>query len=210
MEYLKYLNTKLKYNSFLRFFFQGLEKLGIVIEPYYVFTEGLFTVGHMQCNNDFGNYTIESFNADDMREIAVMPYRNTSYEYLTNLLERGKKCIGIKHGGKIVSFVWMDIDVCTLRELPIKKLEYDEACLFDGYTVVPYRGKGLSSYLYYHVYKFGETLGKKKFYAVCNVFNKSTLKVRNKMNSQVESLGLYIKLFNKLIMNKTIKRYDKS
>ncbi len=166
MYYLKHIRDKFKYNPFMRVVQDGLTKMGIRISPYYLVLEGLFNKSLPDFEKGFNEYEIGFLREEDMKEISVIPGpdRTFSEKDLLLRLKEGKKCLGIKYRGKIVAFTWFGLVEFGSKFLRFA-LKDDEAYLFDAYTLMSFRGKGLAPYMRYQCYKELARLGRYKLYS---------------------------------------------
>ncbi len=115
MFYLKHIWLKIHYNPFIRLIFDGLMKIGIRIQPYYVVQEGLFNGSLPHLETGFNEYEISFLKPQDMKAIAAIPGRIISEEELLLRLKEGKKCFGLKYRGELVAFTWCDLYKCGFK-----------------------------------------------------------------------------------------------
>lgn len=208
MYYLKHIWAKFKYNPFMRVVLDGLTKMGIRISPYYVVLEGLFNRSLPDLEKGFDEYEIGFLGTEDMKEIYAIPGpdRTFSEEDLLLRLKEGKKCLGLKYKKEIIAFTWFDLAEFSCRFYRFS-LKEDEAYLFDAYTLMPFRGKGIAPYMRYQCYKALAKLGRNKLYSVSGCFNTPSIKFKMKLNAKLLELGLYIELFKRWSFNSRLKRF---
>ena len=208
MYYLKHIWAKFKYNPFAKVVLDGLSKMGIRISPYYIVLEGLFDRSLPDFERGFEEYEIGFLGTEDMGEIAAIPGpdRPFSEKDLLRRLKQGKKCLGIKYRGQIVAFTWLDLAEFSYRFYRFS-LKEDEAYLFDAYTLMSFRGKGIAPYVRYQCYKELAKLGRNKLYSISECFHSSSIRFKMKLNAKLLELGIYIELFNKWYFNSRLKRY---
>ncbi len=71
MYYLKRMCLKERYSSFFRLIFDGLMKIGIRIQPYYVVQEGLFNRSLSYLETGFDEYEVGFLGPQDMKDISI-------------------------------------------------------------------------------------------------------------------------------------------
>ena len=206
--YLKHIWGKIKYSPFIRLILDGLTRIGITVSPYYVVLEGLSNGSMKHLERGFDEYDIGFLGTQDMKEISIIPGpdRVFSEEELLLRLKEGKKCLGVKYRGEIVAFTWFDLVECSsmFYRFSLKK---DEAYLFDAYTLMSFRGKGIAPYMRYQCYKELAKLGRNKLYSVSECFNTPSIRFKMKLNAKLLELGLFVELFKKWRFNSRLKRY---
>ena len=196
----------MRYGGLPRLLFDALARGGINIAPYYIYIEQDFGQPPPGFSERFKDYEVAFLTSDDMKVIANMPGRDVSEAQLIERLENGNLCIGVKHNSNLVGFTW-----CHLTEITIKgnekPLKDDEAYLFDAYTMVPYRGKGIAPFIRYQSYQKLADLGKTKLYSVTGVFNVSAINFKKKLNAIIFEKHRYIEVFRKWNCTLLVKKY---
>lgn len=196
MGYTKYIRMKIRYNPFPRVVLDGLAKLEIRIQPYYVVLEGLIDGVLPDLEVQRNEYELGFLGKEDMKVIGSIPFREISYEEVLTRLKEGKMCFGAKQSGELAAFSWCDIEECNFMGLrfPLRK---NEAYLFDAYTFDSFRGRGIAPYLRYQLYKELGKLGRHRLYSITETFNASSLKFKRKLNARVIGSGLYVDILNR-------------
>ncbi len=200
------VKNKLRYSSFLRIVLDGMSKIGIRITPYYIVLEGLFNRSIPHFETGFDEYDLGFLGPNDMKEISLIPDRNIPEEKLLIRLKEGKKCFGVKYKGELVAFTWCDFIEYTCNDHRFL-LKENEACLFDAYTLMSFRGKGIAPYIRYQCYKELYKMGRHRLYSISDCFNTSSIKLKKKLNAKLLELCLYIGLFKKWHLNLRLKRF---
>lgn len=207
--YLKSVYLKAQYSGILRVLFDALSKIGIRITPFYLVLEGLFNGNLPALQEDFAEYQIGLLDAKDkdIREIAAIPGRDLSEQALLLRLEEGNKCFIAKHHGKIAAFTWCDLDKINIKgyRLPLKD---NQAYLFDAYTFISFRGKGIAPHLRYQFYKELKKLGKTELYSMSSFFDSSSIRFKKKLNAKFLELNLLVGLFKKYYYTIELKKYN--
>jgi len=208
MSYWENIKIKLQYSGFTRLFFDALGRIGIKITPYYIVMEGLFNKSYPNFETGFEEYDTGFLGPEDMKAIAAIAGRHISEERLLERLEKGNLCVGIKQEGDLAAFTW-----CNLTELTgrgkVKPLKPDEAYLFDAYTLIPFRGRGIAPFIRYQLYKEVAKLGKQKLYSISGAFNAPSLKFKKKLNAILVEKHIDIEILNRLKYSFLLKKDDK-
>jgi len=209
MYYLRHLRSKLKYSGPLRIILGGLYKLKISIDYYYIVQEGLAGGKITAYESGFDGYTLEYLGPEDIDSLCAIPLRITTRSQYVDYFKHGCLCLGLKKEGKLAAFTWSNLKQMSyaVHSTPLKS---DEAYLFDAYTLMDYRGKGIAPYLRYQMYKELAKLGRVKLYSISEYLNKSSIKFKKKLNGQIIALHVWIRLFDKWEWHKLIKEYGQN
>lgn len=196
------------YGVVLRIIIDTVSKLGVRIEPYHVFLEGLGRSPRPNPPAGPDGYDIGFLEASDMQEVARMPGRNLSAEELLRRLQHGRRCLGVRCRGQIVAFTWLNVDECTIETHRLFALRADEASLFDAYTVESFRGRDLAPYMRYRCYEELAKLRRDRCYSVTVVFNTPAVRFKRKVGAQVLELGVFVELLRRWRFHARLKRYQ--
>ena len=191
-----YIQHKFRYNSLPQTLLGGLHTVGILIQPYDLFLEGLHKGPIPAYERPPEGFRIEVLAPADMKTIAAIPDRNIQERQLMERLERRNECLGVFLGSELVAFTWCNLDTCTYPGDPFP-LGPDETYLFDAYTSHALRGKGLAPLLRYQTYKKLELTGRNRLYSVSERLNKRAVRFKQKLNAQVIRSGIYVELFRR-------------
>jgi hypothetical protein len=203
---IRYYKKGLPWYGFaLRLMIDALSQAGFRIEPYYLFIERLADAPQVEC--PFDNYDIGFLHADDMREIASIQGRKFSHEDLLARLEQGKRCLGIKHEGRLAAFTWCDFTACLFEQDRLFPLRDDEACLFDAYTLEAFRGHDLAPFLRLSCYQELAKLGRTRCFSVTVLFNVPAMRFKRKLNAKVIELRVLIELFKRWRFHRRLITY---
>ena len=207
IDYLKHIQTKMKYNPPVGIMLDAISKTGVKIIPFYLFLEGISDDGLLHLDTGFEDYDLGFLGEKDMDAISTFPFRNISRSQLQTRLDSGKMCLGVKYQGKLVAFSWCDLDECSYGgcKFPLK---YDEAYLFDLYTLSSFRGRGIAPYLRYQMYQELFKLGRKRLYSISNRFHTASIRFKTKINAKILYSGLHLELFKRWHVSSKVK-YDK-
>ncbi len=206
--YFKELWIKFRYSHFLRLFFDGLARFGIRIALYYLFQEIISPENPPKLPAGFEGYEVGFWGPKEMKPMSFIPRRKFSEEFLLQRLKDGHKCLGLKKDNNLAAFTWSNFKEATLKynRFLLKK---NEAYLFDAYTLMDYRGKGLAPFLRYHLYMELEKLDITKFYSYSDYFNTSAVRFKLKLNAKKIKLLLVVDLFGKWHFTFPLKDYEK-
>jgi len=200
---------KLHANQIATLVHKGLFLIGIKIYLFYLVLEGLSDKNDQNfkpAKPNLDEYELEYLGPKDMDEISFLPGRKIAREKLLQQLKEGRKCLGIKNEGKIIAFTWCNFDEITVDRMKFP-LKSDEAYLFDAYTFIPFRGKGIAPYLRYEMYKELSKLGKHKLYSGTAIFNTSAAKFKKKLDAKILRLEFILILLKKRCFHLTLKKY---
>ncbi len=205
--FLQRFKQKLKYNSIYRIFFDGLTKINIKITPYYLVLEGLFDKTLPQFESGFDEYEICFLGVGDVKDIALIPDQPKTENELILMLKKGQKCLGVKMNDRLAAYTWCDLEECNW-ECRRFKLAPDEAYLFDAYTLMEFRGKGIAPFIRYQLYKELSKLNRTKLYSITAYFNNQSIKFKQKLNARFVDLGIYVSIFKKIEFSYILKKYS--
>ena len=206
MTYGKNILNKFRFGGIRRLVLDALAKTGIKIFLYYRILERVHAEPKLSMPNSFDDYEFGLLNECDMAEMASMPLRNSdeTESELQQRLQEGMQCIGAKHRGRIVSYVWYRMDYLELMG-ELFPLKPDEAYMFDVFTVMDYRGKGLAAQVGHRLYQRLRKDGCTKLQSITNVFNTPYLLVKKKLNAQIIAKGLLIILLGRFRYHRILK-----
>jgi GNAT superfamily N-acetyltransferase len=196
ISYFRHVRERVRYNPLPRIFIDGLDKLGIKIHLIYLIREGI-TEGVARPREDgLESCEVGFLGAEDMTEIAQIPYRPVRYEKLQSRLKDGNLCLGAKREGCLVCFTWCNLIRCQSEGYSFL-LNDDEAYLFDAYTAFDLRGQGLAPALRYRLYEELARMGRTKLYSISERFNAPALRFKLKLGAEILKSNWNITLFRK-------------
>lgn len=192
---LKYYVQKVRYNSLVLNILGGLSMLGIVIQPFYIFREGLSSIKPFQGMEET-TYRVSPLSRQDMENISKFPDRKVGIADLLKRIEKNNLGLGLFHRDNLVAFTWCNLDYCTYPGCRFHLDSY-EAYLFDAYTVEEYRGKGLGPQIRCHLYVELEKMGRVRLYSISECFNRSAVRFKQKLAGRILARGTYIELYRR-------------
>ncbi len=208
VNWYNFIINKLRYDSFLQSMINALKLIRIYIYPYFIYREHISLTEKFLLNDTLQEFEISLAKKEDMDQILDFPDRMDHLEKLHTRLKRGDLCIAAWSEGKIVAFSWANL-VCFEFLSDKLKLNEDEGYLYDAYTSSKYRGRKLSYFLRYDLYKILEKQGKNNLYSVSIKSNFPAIKFKKNINAQIIGSGLQIDFFGKWrYQNKT--EFEKS
>ena len=141
-----------------------------------------------------------------MKTISSISGRHITEEYLLERLRNGQKCFGLKYRGELAAFTWCDFDKFSFKlcGFPLKD---NEAYLFDAYTLMHFRGKGLAPYIRYQCYKELAKSDRHKLFSISEYVNTPSIKFKKKLNAKLIELHLSVELFRKWSFDLHLKKY---
>ena len=203
---LRRLKQKIKYNSLLRILHDGLVKVGIKISFFYLVEEGLYKEIPEFELDQFPGYNLMFLDKSDITELSSIPERPVSKEKLLQLMKKGCTCLCLKKEDDLVAFTWINPDECTYGTYKLSMKE-NEACLFDAYTLIKYRGNNIAPFIRYQCYKELNKIGKNILYSISEIVNKQSINFKKKLGAHFVLLGFQVSLFKKWNYTRTIKKF---
>ncbi len=210
MGFCERFKNKLRYSSFLRIVLDGIAKTGIRINLYYIVLEGLFNRSIPHLETGFDEYELCFLSQKDMKTISSIPGRNFTEVSLLQRLQNNQTCFGVKYRGELAAFTWCDFVEYKCMESKCNEhrflLKENEAYLFDAYTLMPFRGKGIAPYIRYQCYKELYKMGRHRLYSISDYLNTPSIRFKMKLDAKLLDLYLYIGLFKKWHLNLRLKK----
>jgi hypothetical protein len=202
---LRKIINKIRYGMVLQVINNRIERLGIIIKPYYLFLEGLNYAQLPEIKENMSDYHCEFLGPDDMKAVAKGKTGLSENDYLSFLSE-GQKCLAVKYRDDIAAFMWINVNEFRYKEVAYA-LDHQEAYLWNMFTMEPFRGMNLAPYLRYKSYEMLQDMGRNKLYSISEYFNTPAINFKKKLNARITKLQLYINLFKKHYWNITLKQY---
>ena len=179
-------------------FIDALSKLGIRIEPFDLFLEGLDRGERPARPGWLEGGSVNFLAREDMTELARMPGRDFSQDELEGRLRSGQLCLGVRHQEKIIAFTWCHLTECRIETHRLFELSADEASLFDAYTLADYRGRNLAPWMRYRCYEEMAKLGRQCCFSVTIIFNTPAVRFKEKLGARVIGKGVYVELLGRM------------
>src|SRR6266516_3517665 len=137
VRYLTYVQHQWRYASPLQRILHVLNVMGVRIQPFDFFLEGLPDRPDPRLEMGYKDCTISFLGVEELPLLLSMPERNIPEQLLRGWFDRGKLCLGVKYRGELVAFTWCDLEECSFRGFRFP-LRGDEAYLFDAHTSLQY------------------------------------------------------------------------
>ena len=150
----------------------------VKIVPYVLMEERYVEELEPAFHPSINNLILVRLNRNDILEIASHKEVLESADSMLANLKEGRICLGLKHDGKIVSYTWCNLEVCSFKNWKMQ-LNSDEAYLYDIRTFKSYRGMKLAAYLRYELYKLLIAQGRTRFYSISLLSNVSSFKFKD-------------------------------
>ena len=205
---LENIRRAIKYGLVLDAILWRLEKIGILIQPYYIVREAEMYLHDNESSEPVEGYTLCQLGKEAVDELAALDGYLTPKQ-LRRRLDRGHVCFGIRKQSRIVASMWCDLqefdyDPCRRR------LEENEAYLYAVYVDPDIRGQGLASYFRFEVYRALKRYSKDTFFSYSEYNNTSAIRFKQKLGAHFLQLCLYLNLWNKFSRNWVLRDYTKS
>lgn len=201
MSYYQYIRRRIRHSGFTRLLLEVLAKIGINLRPFVLLQEGVFDgpAVPLTLRPGFENLEIRYLESADMSalaELSNLPGRSITEEELRERLRAGNKCAALTLNGELAAFSWCDFERCSFAGYPFK-LRPNEVYLFDAYTLIAFRGKGLASHIRYSLYIDLAKQGRNVCYSISDRFNRPSLRFKQKLDAQWLVSGVYLVLFSR-------------
>ncbi|WP_149302989.1 hypothetical protein [Pareuzebyella sediminis] len=183
-----------------------LTRFGLDIAPYYWFKEEKNNGEPPKIKEGLENYTIALIPPS---EVSVMDgVMGLSTSFLIKNMERGQVCIGLRVADRIATLLFIDPNDFTFKHRNFH-IEDGSGYLLNLYTFEDYRGNNLAAYLRYNCYDVLKHLNITTIYSITSYFNRSSIRVNEKINAKKLKLYLHIGLFKKWHWNFLLKDYER-
>ncbi len=96
MSYIQRLRQKIRYNSILRIFHDGLVKIGVHISLFYLVEEGLHLQTLPYKFDEFSDFSIEFLKEDGLNSVTDIPERLYKKEIIIDRIKDGSRCLLLK------------------------------------------------------------------------------------------------------------------
>jgi hypothetical protein len=199
------IKTKIRYGLILQSLRSVLMRFGLEITPFYIFREDTRLTDETPEISGSADYAIEELGRDDMKVIGTV-YKALPEKRCIDLLEAGEKCIALKYKGEIASFVWINFKALTYGST-VMYLKSNEVYMWFGYTMIPYRGKNLITYLRYKTFEMLNRMNINAIYSVSDCFNSPAVRCQKKLKAKKVKAVLYLNLLKKIRKSYTLKTY---
>ena len=202
-ECLDNLRYRLRYNPLPRTLINLLKRVGITLLPYYLFDRQLarepLPAGASDCE-------LVLLGESDMASIAAMPMANSPESEYRERLGKGQRCYGLRTGGELVGYCWMDPARCSF---PAEDFALPEgaAYAFDIYTLPARRGENLAARLNAMFHRQMVDEGISTMYSVVDRYNLPSLRFASKIGVRPRHLALQLRLFGVVERRFVLKRY---
>jgi hypothetical protein len=209
MSYYDYIKRRIRHSGVTRLTLEALAKAGINLRPFVLFRESDSTV---ELNPDPGSSNIEIryIDRNDLHlfsPFSQVPGRDIPKSSLLARLEAGNRCIALFLDGELATFSWYELDRCSFDGYPFR-LRDNEAYLFDTYTPVPFRGKGLAPRVRQFMYRELANDGRNVIYSFSDRLNRPAIRFKEKLLTKRIVTGYYLVLFSRWKFTFGISKID--
>jgi GNAT superfamily N-acetyltransferase len=194
--YLRHVWERFRHEPPAQLLLDGLGRLGVSIQPFYLFEETLPADGPPVVDEALRSAVVRQLGPDDMQGVALVPWRGLTEEFFLARLRKGDGCLGMFDGGRLAAFTWYDPKECNYEGWRFP-LQEDEAYLFDSFTLAPWRGKGAAPYLRHRVYQILAEDGRTRFYSLSIRTNKAAIGFKEKLGASIVGRGWVVELFGR-------------
>jgi GNAT superfamily N-acetyltransferase len=194
--YLRHLLQRFRREPTRQLLLDGLGRLGVSVQPFYVFEETLSPDAAPRTPPDLRDADVRQLEPGDMQAVAAVPWRNLDEAFFLQRFESGNGCLGLFVGGELAAFSWYDLKECNYEGWRFP-LNDDEAYLFDAFTLAPWRGKGVAPFLRHRVYEVLAAQGRRRFYSVSLKTNRAAIRFKEKLGGRIVDEGWWVGLFGR-------------
>lgn len=199
MSYSEYIMRRIRHSGLTRLLLEVLAKTGINLRPFVLLREGVFDNTPREPGPEFEVAEITYLEAADMPALASLsdlPGRSITEDELQERLRVGNKCAALTLNGELAAFTWCDYEKCSFQGYPFR-LKANEIYLYDAYTLIDFRGKGLAPYIRYSLYVDLAKQGREFCYSISDRFNRPSLRFKEKLKARWLVSGFYLVLFSR-------------
>lgn len=201
---LKKIRSKRKHGLLLHSILHMFGRKGIRIYPYYLIKEKTDVANLPAIRGNIEEYASDFLDSRDLDTLEQNDEFKGKKAEFQKRLDKGNKCVCLKHQGQIVAHSWFHLEECRFID-SLFELNEDEAYLFDMYTLKSYRGKNIAPFLRYKSYEALKNMGRDSLYSISEIFNAPAVKFKKKLNAEFLGSYLLIDLFRKWKWNLRIK-----
>jgi GNAT superfamily N-acetyltransferase len=194
--YIRYLAGRFRREPATQLLFDGLGRLGVAIQPFYLFEESVPAGEPPAVDPELRTAVVRQLGPEDAPSLASVPWRRLPEEFFAARFRQGNGCIGMFDRGQLAAFTWYDSRECNFEgwRFPLRE---DEAYLFDAFTLTPWRGKGVAPLLRYRVYQMLAKQGRTKLFSVSIRTNRAALRFKEKLGAKIVGRGWVVELFGR-------------
>ncbi len=190
----QYIRSKFQYNTFPQTVLDGLKMIGLRIETFYVFRERLDPTAEQPAPQKPEGFEFGLASRGHLPEMSAYPDKVETLTTLNQRLGRGDLCLVAWQHGKLAAYSW-----ANLREFGfvsyVFPLNDNEAYLFDAYTALEFRGRGMAPYLRYHLYQILAERGRYVLYSASRRHNPGAIQFKMKLGAQIVDSATDIDFF---------------
>jgi len=194
--YAKHIIRRLRREPLPQLLLDGLGRLGISFQPFYIFEESLPPGDPPPLDPSLRKAEVRVLGPADMPAVAAVPWRGLPEEHFREKLERGNGCLGMFDGERLAAFTWYDLGECNYEGWQFPLLD-DEAYLFDAFTLAPWRGRGVAPFLRFRLYRLLAGQGRNRYYSVSIRTNRGAVRFKEKLGGRIVGKGWVLCLFGR-------------
>ena len=185
-----------------------LRRLGIGLDPYFLFREGARPrqTDWPELAREFPSSVLGADNSEEVAAIGAFDSWRT-VERVRARLEKGDLCVVLKDRERVAGFTWADFDEVNDPACDYE-LGPDEAYLYDAFIAPEYRGRSLAAYMRVESYKHLRAKGRHTFYSLSDCFNTPAIKFKQKLDAEITRVYLQIKLGQRVLGQWQLRDYD--
>ena len=197
LSYYEYTRRRIRHSGITRLVLEAFAKIGFNLRPFVLFRESGFGNVPPAPNTGFEEAEIRYLGADDMHLLTPFsqyPGRSFTRHTLLARIEAGNRCIALFLDGELAAFSWYDLERCSFGGYPFK-LRDNEVYLFDTYTPIAFRGKGLAPRTRQFMYRELARQGRDICYSFADRLNRPAVRFKEKLRAKRIVNGYCLVLF---------------
>ncbi len=181
-----------------------LARRGLVINPYYLFREGVPRVAPPHPGESFVS---EVLRPEDLLEAAACAPYSRNAERFEDRLGRGHVCVVVRDRGTIAGYTWADLEEINDSACDFP-LQSGDAYLYDAYIAPEYRGRALAPFMRMRCYEHLSGRGVQRFFSISDYFNTPAIRFKEKLDARRIRLYLQIQVAGRELGQWLVKEYE--
>jgi GNAT superfamily N-acetyltransferase len=210
MSYYEYVKRRIQYSSVTRLVLEILAKVGLNLRPFVLFRESNTGNDISNTKPDIESIEIRYLEREDMHLLTPFsrhPGRDVPKSTLDDRLNSGNRCAALFIDNELAAFSWCDFERCSFDGYSFK-LRENEVYLFDAYTPVSFRGKGLAAHIRRHLYRELARQGYDIYYSFSDLLNRPAVRFKEKLRAEKIVTGYFLVLFSRWQFTFFIRKID--
>lgn len=172
----------------------ALSRLGVTVQVSVTYREGIVEVAEPRPR--LADFTWGIATAEDLAELARARSDGRSQEEFEERNRQGARCYYLRHGNRIVGFIWCEINGAPRPRFGLSFGPRD-AYVYDAYSVASYRGLNVLPFLKYQVLQDLKLQGCENVLTSTDIFNRAAQRYKAKLGACPQVVRFYLNLFGR-------------